>query len=106
MGLASQAVELPGCWHEGIRIIFFSFQNVVIIAEWSVYAPHSPLGLLGCSVVAGSLLRTQAMLADGALSVRIRGSSTLPWPHPTVCKLTSRGSSPASQLGVLTMTVS
>lgn len=58
VGLASQAVELPGCWHEGTRMIFFAFQNAVLISEWSVHAPHAPLSLQGCGVLAGSLLRT------------------------------------------------
>lgn len=46
------------------------------MAEWSVHAPHSPAEDSG-----------MAMLADGALSVRARGSSTLPWPHPTLSLL-------------------
>lgn len=107
LGLASQAVGLPGCWHEGISMIFFCLPKCgydcrVVSSCTPIPTEFAKLWFIGRIPAEDTGM---AMLAAGALSVKIRGSSTFPWPHPTVHKLTSRGNSLTSQLA-LTMTVS
>lgn len=104
LGSGFEAVELLGCWHEGIRVIFDS-PNVVMIAEWSVCVPHSPLSLLGCGLLAGSLPRTQEWLCWLAvLSVSGLEVASLSCIPLSVCSLLE-ATALASQLDALTMAV-